>query len=190
MRFILLSIHNFTVVQIFHGLWFLYIPKFEFEYGNQVEMAAPPRALHGRVYWWATRTMLGHKESPTVREMETSQPQDHPALQHLLTARLFTVAHCPRCRSIYGTTESNVLQRCDVISFCCKVYLRCTPFVAWGTNKGCFDVLQRCAEDLRREAHNLDEQIQEISQGLLQAFYKPHIRMLAGQKKTTTAPRS
>lgn len=48
-------------------------------------------------------TMLGHKGSPTVREMETSQPQYHPALQHLLTARLFTVAHCPRCRSIYGT---------------------------------------------------------------------------------------
>lgn len=25
MRFVLLSIHNFTVVQIFHGLWFLHI---------------------------------------------------------------------------------------------------------------------------------------------------------------------
>ncbi|THX51770.1 hypothetical protein D6D06_07170 [Aureobasidium pullulans] len=31
-----------------------------------------------------------------------------------------------------------------------------------------------------------DEQIQEISQGLLQAFYGPYIRMLAGQKQAPT----
>ena len=76
-----------TILQIFHGLWFLYIPKFEFEYGNQVEMAAPPLEP-------STVAFIDERLEPCSDIKEAQQCAKWKHLSHK------TIQHCNTCSQL------------------------------------------------------------------------------------------